>query len=126
MTWRGATGSIRKLIINGYNITLDGQKTYQFMTINTGYTLILENITTTNGKTTIKAQITDETGSPLTSSTKVVIKINGKTIASTTSINGTIDTSFITTLNPGTYELSIVSGENGQYQKSTMTTVLKI
>ena len=89
-------------------------------------TITPENITTTDGKTTIKAQIRDETGKTLTSTTKVAIKINGKTITTTNSTNGTIDTSFTTTLKPGTYELTIISGENGQYKKATLTTVLKI
>ena len=89
-------------------------------------TITPENITTSNGKTTIKAQIRDETGKTLITSTKVVIKINGKTITTTNSTNGTINTSFTTTLKPGTYELTIISGENGQYKKATMTTALKI
>ena len=93
----------------------------QTVTINT------DTITTTNGKTTIKAKIRDETGKLLITNTKLAIKINQKTILNNiTSTNGTINLSFTTTLRPGTYELTIISGENSIYKKGTLNTVLKI
>ncbi|MDO5826202.1 MAG: hypothetical protein Q4Q22_07465, partial [Methanosphaera sp.] len=48
MTWADATGNTRKLIINGNNLTLNGNANYQFMTVNNGYNLTLNNITLTN------------------------------------------------------------------------------
>ena len=93
----------------------------QTVTINT------DSITTTNAKTTIKAKIRDETGKLLVTSTKLAIKINQKTILNNiTSTNGIINLSFTTTLRPGTYELTIISGENSIYKKGTLNTVLKI
>ncbi|MEE1117270.1 MAG: hypothetical protein VZR33_06100 [Methanosphaera sp.] len=90
-------------------------------------TISTDTITTTKGKTTIKGKITDETGKLLVTSTKLAIKINQKTILNNaTSINGTMDVSFNTTLRPGTYELTIISGENSIYKKGTLSTVLKI
>ena len=93
----------------------------QAVTINT------DTITTTNGKTTIKAKIRDETGKLLVTNTKLAIKINQKTILNNiTSTNGIINLSFTTTLRPGTYELTIISGENSIYKKGTLNTVLNI
>ena len=92
-----------------------------------GTTINTDKITTTNGKTRIKATITDETGALLVRSTSLAFKINGKTILNgVNSTNGKIDVSFITSLKPGKYELLIISGENGIYKSSKMTTVLKI
>ena len=91
------------------------------MTINT------DSITTDNGKTTVKATITDEMGKLLVTSTKVTIKVNNKTVLTgVNSTNGNVDVSFITSLKPGMYELLIISGENALYKSGKMTTVLKI
>ena len=85
------------------------------------------SISTNNKKTSIRATITDETGSLLVCSTQLAIKINGKTVLNgVNSTNGLIDVSFVTTLRPGMYELLIISGENSLYQTGKMTTVLKI
>ena len=90
-------------------------------------TINVDKITTKNNKTTIKATITDETGKLLAASTKLAIKINGKTVLNNvTSSNGKIDVSFTLPLRPGMYELTIISGENGLYKKGTLTTVLKV
>ena len=87
----------------------------------------VDSITTNNNKTSIKATITYETGLLIVTSTKIAIKINGKTVLSgVNSTNGKIDLSFITTLRPGMYELLIISGENGIYKTGKVTTVLKI
>ena len=48
MKWGETTGSTRKLIINGNNITLDGIHKHQFMYVDRDYNLILKNITITN------------------------------------------------------------------------------
>lgn len=92
-----------------------------------GVTISTDSISTTGGKTSIKATITDETGALLVTSTKLAVKVNGKTILNgVNSTNGIIDVSFTSTLRPGMYELEIISGENGIYKKGTMTTVLRI
>ncbi|RAP50556.1 MAG: hypothetical protein BZ136_01105 [Methanosphaera sp. rholeuAM74] len=44
MTWGYATGSTRKLVIEGNGIELKGNDIYRFMTVKTGYTLVLNNI----------------------------------------------------------------------------------
>jgi len=85
-----------------------------------------DSISTKNKKTTVKATITDETGQPLATTTKLAFKVNGKTINNANSKNGKIDLSFTTTLRPGLYELLIISGENGVYKTGKVTTVLKI
>ncbi|WP_323736052.1 hypothetical protein PXD04_09215 [Methanosphaera sp. ISO3-F5] len=84
------------------------------------------SISTKNKKTTVKATITDETGQPLATTTKLAFKVNGKTINNANSKNVKIDLSFTTTLRPGLYELLIISGENGVYKTGKVTTVLKI
>ena len=118
-----------------YNLTAVFGGSY-YQRSETGGTIILEKkgvtinsdkITTTDGKTTIKATITDETGELLVRSTKIAIKVNGITILNNaTSNNGKIDVTFNTTFRPGMYELLIISAENGIYKSSKMTTVLKI
>ena len=95
--------------------------------IKKGVTINTDSITTVNGKTNIKATITDETGALLVSTTKLAFKVNGKTILNgVNSSNGKIDVSFTSTLRPGMYELLIISGENGLYKTGKMTTVLRI
>ncbi len=48
INWGNTTHTTSKLTINGNNITLDGQKTLQFITVSPGYTLELKNITVQN------------------------------------------------------------------------------
>ncbi|MDO5824946.1 MAG: hypothetical protein Q4Q22_01055, partial [Methanosphaera sp.] len=61
MTWADATGTVRKIIINGNGITLDGNNTHQFMQVASGYTLILNNITFVN-YTAAKGAVVDNYG----------------------------------------------------------------
>ncbi len=92
-----------------------------------GIIINTDSIKTADGKTTIKATITDETGELLVSITKLAFKTNGKTILNNvTSNKGKIDISFDNTLKSGLYELLIISGENGIYKSGKMTTVLKV
>jgi hypothetical protein len=92
-----------------------------------GVTINTDSITAQDNEVNVKATITDETGSLMVTSTKLVFKVNGITILSgINSTNGIIDISFTTTLKPGMYELQIISGENGIYKSGKMTTVLKI
>ena len=90
-------------------------------------TINTPTITTKNKKTRLKATITDENGLLLSGTTKLAIKIDGKTVLNNvTSKNGKIDVSFITSLKPGMYDLLIISGENKRYQSGRLTTLLKI
>ena len=90
-------------------------------------TVTTSSITTSNGKTTIKGTITDNNGKLMIIPSKMVVKVNGKTILSNVkSTNGTFNLTFTHTLKIGMYELLIISGENGIYQSSKLTTVLKI
>ena len=90
-------------------------------------TINTPSITTNNKKTHLKATITDENGLLLAGTTKLAIKINGKTVLNNvTSNNGKINVSFITSLKEGIYELLIISGENNLYQSGRLTTVLKL
>ena len=113
-----------------YTLTVDYISNYYERT-STNATLTIEKketninpdeVSIVDNKTTIKATITDETGATLTRSTNVVVKVNGKTMTSTTSQNGIIDVSFDNTFKAQTFTLLIISGENGIY-KSTRTTM---
>ncbi|RAP49580.1 MAG: hypothetical protein BZ138_07520, partial [Methanosphaera sp. rholeuAM270] len=118
-----------------YKLSIVYGSTYYERTETTGK-LVLEkkataitadSITTKNKKTNIKATIRDETGKLLVTSTKLAIKVNGKTILkNVNSTNGKIDVSFTSTLRPGKYEMIIISGENSIYKKATLTTILTI
>ena len=57
MTWGDASGTIRKLIIIGNGITLDGNNSHQFMQIKRDYTLTLKYITLTNYKANVGGAI---------------------------------------------------------------------
>jgi len=86
-----------------------------------------DSVTTKNKKTTVKATIRDETGKLLVSTTKLALKVNGKTLLNNvTSNNGKVSVSFTSTLRLGMYELIIISGENRLYKKGTSSTVLKV
>ena len=90
-------------------------------------TVTTSSITTSNGKTTIKGTLTDNNGNLLVIPSKMVVKVNGKTILqNVNSTDGNFDLSFTHTLEKGTYELLIISGENGIYQNGRLTTVLKV
>ena len=57
----------------------------------------------------------------------MAVKINGKTILSNVnSTNGRFDLTFTHTLKKGSYELLIISGENGIYQNGRLTSILKV
>ena len=90
-------------------------------------TITTTNITTVNGKTSIKGTITDLKGKLMVTPSKMVVKVNGKTmLTNVTSNNGIFDLSFTHTFKKGMYELLIISGENGMYQSGRLTTVLKV
>ncbi|RAP54114.1 MAG: hypothetical protein BZ137_03995 [Methanosphaera sp. rholeuAM130] len=61
--WGNATGSNRKLIIDGNGQVLDGGKAYQFMEVKSGYSVTLKNITLTHYNTTSGAVIYNNGGS---------------------------------------------------------------
>lgn len=88
--------------------------------------ITIDEVTTADKQTTLKATITDENGEKLVRNTAIAIKVDGKTAASTTSENGSVDITFDTNYKVGLYELLAISGENGIYKTSKTTTVLKI
>ena len=69
MKWGEKNQYTRKLIINGNNITLDGNKNHQFMYISNEYNLTLKNITLTNYNSTIGGAIDNSGNLTITDST---------------------------------------------------------
>ena len=105
----------------------DRTSTNATVTLEKKQTIItIDEVTTADKQTTLKATITDETGEQLVRNTAVTIKVEGKTAATTTSENGQVDITFDTNYKVGSYELLVISGENGIYKTSKTTTVLKI
>lgn len=82
---------------------------------------------TKSQKTNLTFNITDEFNNPLNRTTKIALKLNGKIIKNIYSKNGIINTTIDTSkLNNPQYNLTIISGENGSYKTSTITTTLKL
>lgn len=95
---------------------------------------IKEVVTQKGDDTTIKTQIKDITEKPLVGTTKVVIKINGKKVNSTTISSGMVDDKITTIINngildttidthnmkEGNYNITIILGENSYYNSKTV------
>lgn len=80
-----------------------------------------------NTNLTLKTTIKDANGKTLTGNTKIAIKINGVTYENQKITNGQINTQINTSkLNKGKYIITIISGENNLYNKSTLNTTLMI
>lgn len=76
-------------------------------------------------QTSIYARVLDENNNLISKTTSVCIKVNGKTMIHTTSINGIINATIDTSkFNNQLYNLTIISGENNGFGMSTTTTVL--
>jgi hypothetical protein len=122
---------------NKYNLTMvySGNDVYQPATVTSELTLTKLNtnvkVTTTTAKqsktTQIHAIVTDENGLPV-NNTKVVFKVNGKTLGQNTTINGLVDYyyNFNNQYTNTSYKLEVTSGENNYYNTSKSTTNLKI
>ncbi len=91
-------------------------------------TTSLTPLTTTEGTdATITAVLYDENGNQLERSTKVAIKINGKTVVHTTTENGVLNVKIPTEeLSKGDYTINVVFGENSAYTELRLNTTLKI
>ncbi|MBQ6218504.1 MAG: Ig-like domain repeat protein [Methanosphaera sp.] len=75
----------------------------------------------------VKAKLLDKKNQPITTKTKVSIKINGHTKVKEIKVtNGTINQKIATNLDKGTYTLTIISGTNDIYQESRNSTTLTI
>ncbi len=85
-------------------------------------------LTTTQGSdTTITAVLYDENGNQIERSTKVAIKINGKTVVHTTTENGVLNVKIPTDeLSKGDYTIDVVFGENSAYDELRLNTTLTI
>lgn len=80
-----------------------------------------------NTNLTIKTTIKDVNGNTLIGNTKIAIKINKVTYKNQNITNGQINTQINTSkLNKGKYIITIISGENNLYNKSTLNTTLMI
>ncbi len=76
---------------------------------------------------TLTGTILDEYNNPVTDDTKIAIKINGKTVANTKVVNGSINITLDTSsYSAGTYDVTIVVGENSRFATSTNSTKLTI
>ncbi len=88
-----------------------------------------DTITITQGENLqLKATIIDEsTGSAVTGTTKVSVKINNKTVLQEYVTDGVIDITLYTySFKNPTYTIEIIAGENSQYQKSTYNGTLTV
>ena len=88
-------------------------------------------ITPTTIKRTNNTQITinliDENGNKINSNQKVCIKFNGCTITNTKAVNGTVKVNLdLTKYKNKQYNMTIICGENSQYNMSQMMSVLNI
>lgn len=88
----------------------------------------LDTLTTTQGQnTTITMTLYDKNGNQIQRDTKVAIKINGKTYITTNTTRGVLNVELpIDTLSTGYYNVTIILGENTQYNTLRLETTLTI
>lgn len=80
---------------------------------------------TNNTKITVK--LTNTSQNPISVDTNIAVKLNGNTILKTKTVNATAQINLdLTQYKNSKYDLTIVSGENKLYNKSNLTTELKI
>ncbi|MDO5851479.1 MAG: Ig-like domain-containing protein [Methanobacteriaceae archaeon] len=77
-------------------------------------------------QTTINATILNENNIPVTGTTKISIKFNGKTITTMNVTNGIINYNYTipTNYNKGYYNLTIIAGENSRYNTSKINSTI--
>ncbi len=119
-----------------YNITaVYSNKNYERTEANNTLTVersnvqtTIEPVTITQGENaTIKATLYDENGDQLERSTKVAIKINGKTVAHTTTENGVLNVEIPTDeLSAKDYNIEVVFGENSAYYELRLNSTLHV
>ncbi len=145
-------GNLNATVVNGvasvdYTIPVDysakdyvltavySAKNYERLEDNTTITLTRSNITTTlepviipqGTDANIKVVLYDQNGNQLERSTKVAVKVNGKTLANTNTTNGVLDITIPTAdfKNPY-YNLTIVFGENSAYNELRINSVIVV
>ncbi len=85
------------------------------------------NIKTNKNTATVKANILDNKNKNVKSTTKVTIKVNGKTVKHEVKVkNGKINLKIPTKLKKGTHKVTIIAGTNGKYTKSSKTIKLTV
>ncbi len=124
----GKTAAIYKVTAvfssNLYNRT---QKTVNLTVVRTPTKIKVSPIKSKSKTVTVKAQILDNKNKAVKKTTKVSIKINGKTYVSQKKVsNGKINIKVPTDLKKGTYTVTIIAGINGYYQDSRTDTKLTI
>ncbi|OED30485.1 hypothetical protein [Methanosphaera sp. WGK6] len=105
----------------------EAKKVLEIQKTNINFTL--KNITANSGETIeFNEIVTDENGNILYGTNKVAIKINGKTIAHTTIVDGVLKTNITlpSQLRSGENNLTIIIGENNRYTSSISTSTLNI
>ncbi len=103
------------------------QKTINLDVVKTPTKISVNPIKTSSKTFTVKAKILDNKGKSIKKTTKVSIKINGKTYVKEVKVsNGKINIKVPTKLSKGTYTLNIIAGTNGYYKESRKNTKLTI
>ena len=119
-----------------YNITVIAgennayaSSNYSFMFTNTVKipTKINATANVVNNKTAVvSVKIYDNNNKPVTGNTKVVVKLNGKTQATTHAENGVADLNITVPQIKGMYNLVVVTGETAKYLASQTTIPLRV
>jgi len=105
----------------GYNRTQD----VNTLNVTKGEAFIrADPIKTTTNKTQITANIVNQYKENVNSQVAVAFKLNGKTAARTTAVNGVINATIDTNFKPGAYLLEIIIGETGMYKSDRVTTTI--
>ncbi len=145
-------GNLNATVVNGiatveYTIPVDysakdyvltavySAKNYDRIEDNTTITLTRSNVTavlepvyiTQGENATIRLVLYDQNGNQLERSTKVAVKVNGKTFANTETENGVLETTIDTAdfKNPN-YNLTVVLGENSAYNELRLNSILVV
>ncbi len=118
-----------------YNLTaVYGDKIYERAEANTTIEFIkgtthieVRPMKTTTNTTTITAKILDGNNQIIKTTTKVTVKINGKTFVKGEYVNnGTINFTVDTPFKVGVYDVEIIAGDSKVYSSSRTTTTLQI
>lgn len=80
----------------------------------------------TNKTATVAVQIYDDKNQLVTGNTKVVVKLNGKTLNNTVAKDGQVNMNITIPTKKATYTLTVIAGENNKYKESTIQVPLKV
>ena len=84
----------------------------------------VDPIKTSSDTTQVTANIVNQFKVNVDSQVAVAFKLNGRTAARTTAVNGVINATLDTKFTPGTYLLEIIIGETGMYKSDRVTTTI--